>query len=761
MENNSDIDEGIQAANTNSRRPMNAFLLFCKRHRGIVKDKYPNLENRNITKILGEWWQSLGDEEKAVFNNLASEYKDHVMKETNFRWRKPPPNNIPNTHFTKSQKSLSIDHSPKSLANDDTGQTSEKATNTNGRSAPISSNIKSSSPEAHAQLPPLSATATSNSTSSSAPKHFKKRFLQQAKLDGSNTSSSASSSTSTSEQAQAPVSPEAEHACKALLQLAGVRESSPPESRSHSNQGSRSGTSSPPGEGAGGGRGNKAQGFDSLRDAVWNRVARDLLRLEEEKGNGKPEAEDAPLNLSSQCTIRGQTIIEHIIENILDLPKGDSEASSERSSVNLNNNSSAVNGETNNGQMDPISEETAEQIKERIYQGLKQDILKRAPGVKDDKDRSALWKVLPHNNISNPKSASGNKKPSQTLLPEVTAAPSSNQVKKELPKAADKPEPRPEKEEERVVKDDGTKLDIKNLLAQSPVPLSPRSKTTCPSTASLTNAVIAEVLQQQQPVNLFLPPTHQRVQQPPPPVSVTLVTTEQKPEAVGPLNLSTTPPQTPSPAASSCAVTITATTATVSPTKRKILPVEEEEEEEDIRRSSRSCKGRRYQEFKDEGRLGKRSSSGGRKGHRSGDSSEGTAAREDKNGTDHAEDLQSRPMQTKTPAAQAGSTPFDVSARLNAIPALSLDAYQQRILRAKQASGSSSTSSSSSSSISQNRRRSSDHVTSEGGHPASTNLNANKRKTRRSGAASSGVSPTKKHESDASGNGILLSSTLS
>lgn len=28
------------------RRPMNAFLIFCKRHRALVREKYPNLENR-------------------------------------------------------------------------------------------------------------------------------------------------------------------------------------------------------------------------------------------------------------------------------------------------------------------------------------------------------------------------------------------------------------------------------------------------------------------------------------------------------------------------------------------------------------------------------------------------------------------------------------------------------------------------------------------------------------------------------------------
>ena len=36
-----------------ARRPMNAFLLFCKRHRAIVKEKHPHLENRLISKILG------------------------------------------------------------------------------------------------------------------------------------------------------------------------------------------------------------------------------------------------------------------------------------------------------------------------------------------------------------------------------------------------------------------------------------------------------------------------------------------------------------------------------------------------------------------------------------------------------------------------------------------------------------------------------------------------------------------------------------
>lgn len=55
----SDLEDGTRDDNNNPsnkvedkkpdfhlRRPMNAFLIFCKRHRALVREKYPNLENR-------------------------------------------------------------------------------------------------------------------------------------------------------------------------------------------------------------------------------------------------------------------------------------------------------------------------------------------------------------------------------------------------------------------------------------------------------------------------------------------------------------------------------------------------------------------------------------------------------------------------------------------------------------------------------------------------------------------------------------------
>ena len=666
----SDHEHGIGGAgvNDNGRRPMNAFLLFCKRHRGIVKEKYPNLENRNITKILGEWWQSLDDNEKSHFNQLASEYKDHVMREQpNFRWRRQPGSG--NTPI-KSHHQGQLPNGHSSL---EVKQVSASSTTRNSSS--------SSSPE------PSKCSSSQSSVSggpTAAPKPFKKRFLESI----------------TSEA----VSPEAEHACKALLQLAGVRESSPAARAptSTSSNGSRSGTSSPPEDkrrlqsSASGGTG----GFRTLRDAVWSRVAKTLLTQEEEKGKGTGADDDAPLNLSSQCTIRGQTIIEHIIENILDKPVV--EGSEEQAmALNLNNNgTNGGGGSDSNGEGDSVqasvaaaasaSSASTEDLKARIYEGLKKDLLSKRTGDKKDiRDASALWNLLPH--ISNSKDSKS------SSAPEVSTK-------------------------------DNNDLSIKHLLAQSPAPVSPKSKSS---------------------------------------VSVTLVTEEK------PVNLSTTPPSQLSPSKSeaktqmSGGVTITATLA------KEGAGDTEEEEEDEVRRSARSCKGRRYQEFKDEGRLG-RSRSGGssssterpsntrtRSHHKSGgggggDSGDDTTRRlsESSSSTNHHH---SRSSSSNTHQAEP-PTPFDITAKLNAIPALSLDEYQQKVIKAKSGGGGGgggssvstrSTRSSSSSSNSmhhhqqqqlhQQRRRSSDHLDVPGG-------TGSKRKTRRMGTTASGENKKKEEE---------------
>ncbi|KAL3267191.1 hypothetical protein HHI36_011328 [Cryptolaemus montrouzieri] len=100
-----------------ARRPMNAFLIFCKKHRPIVRVKFPSLENRGVTKILGEWWSLLEEGDKTPFTNLANEYKDAFLSANpDFKWYKlpapplrtltvRPPNSVPKLPSPQSSPS--------------------------------------------------------------------------------------------------------------------------------------------------------------------------------------------------------------------------------------------------------------------------------------------------------------------------------------------------------------------------------------------------------------------------------------------------------------------------------------------------------------------------------------------------------------------------------------------------------------------------------------------------------------------------------
>lgn len=170
-----------------------------------------------------------------------------------------------------------------------------------------------------------------------------------------------------------------------------------------------------------------------------------------------------------------------------------------------------------------------------------------------------------------------------------------------------------------------------------------------------------------------------------PTVSVTLVS-----ETDLPLNLSKTPPQTPASSLSSgIAITIT----TSSPAKRKLL----DDDDDELRRSSRACKGRRYQEFKDAvGRRGRRAcgkSDGESSQHSedehlgsSGGGSNNTMAPSAKNAT-MSFSVSHVPSDGRSEFKSKGldaSSPFDLEKALMAIPALRPEEFQRRVQASRQ-----------------------------------------------------------------------------
>ena len=193
-----------------------------------------------------------------------------------------------------------------------------------------------------------------------AHKHFKKRYLAAADPSSvSPGSGSSSGGTPPSPSVGAGVSPEAADACEALLELGRTQEAGPRTTSRSSNE-SSSGSETARSRGSP----SDSQPLQSLREAVWTKVATNFRKQVNEKLQ-EPPKDDSPMNLSanapapvSQCTIRGQQIIEHIIENILDKPmEGQACVPCEPINVSVNNNQE-------------------EGIKASIYESLKNDLLK-------------------------------------------------------------------------------------------------------------------------------------------------------------------------------------------------------------------------------------------------------------------------------------------------------------------------------------------------------------------------------------------------
>jgi len=64
---------------------MNAFMIFSKRHRALVHQRHPNQDNRTVSKILGEWWYSLGPQEKQKYHDLAFQVNYYILHLSNLK----------------------------------------------------------------------------------------------------------------------------------------------------------------------------------------------------------------------------------------------------------------------------------------------------------------------------------------------------------------------------------------------------------------------------------------------------------------------------------------------------------------------------------------------------------------------------------------------------------------------------------------------------------------------------------------------------
>lgn len=109
------IDESVAVSSTDEkskatesskvRRPMNAFMLFAKRHRHVVREYYPNYDNRTVSKILSEWWYAWSADCKRQYREMAEEIKsNHYRDHPAFKWKTSPPSSSLSAGESKSAK---------------------------------------------------------------------------------------------------------------------------------------------------------------------------------------------------------------------------------------------------------------------------------------------------------------------------------------------------------------------------------------------------------------------------------------------------------------------------------------------------------------------------------------------------------------------------------------------------------------------------------------------------------------------------------
>ena len=72
-------------------RPMNSFMLFAKDKRAAIQAEHPKMQNKEVSRLLGEAWASLSSEKRTHYANAAAAVAaEHRTRHPDWRFTRMP-----------------------------------------------------------------------------------------------------------------------------------------------------------------------------------------------------------------------------------------------------------------------------------------------------------------------------------------------------------------------------------------------------------------------------------------------------------------------------------------------------------------------------------------------------------------------------------------------------------------------------------------------------------------------------------------------
>jgi hypothetical protein len=81
-------NDKVKDKNQHIKRPPNSFMLWSQTYRKKIFEDNITLNNAEISKLLGQQWKNLSNEEKQIYKDKAEQVKqEHKMQYPNYKYR--------------------------------------------------------------------------------------------------------------------------------------------------------------------------------------------------------------------------------------------------------------------------------------------------------------------------------------------------------------------------------------------------------------------------------------------------------------------------------------------------------------------------------------------------------------------------------------------------------------------------------------------------------------------------------------------------